>query len=179
MTTTDSHLETASSDANRHQPAQSCSAQLSLQQMIAGTDFQHAGERMHSLIADLYPICRSITGEGFRETLRKIRSVIPLEIREVPTGTQVFDWTIPKEWNIRDAWVKSPTGEKIIDFRMSNLHVVNYSVPVHRRLSLAELRAHLHTLPDRPDWTPYRTSYYKETWGFCLPHNQLLATARR
>ena len=136
MTAADSHVETAGGDTNRNQPAQSSSAQLSLQQMIAGIDFQQAGERMHSLIADLYPICRSITGEGFRETLRKIRNAIPLEIREVPTGTQVFDWTIPREWNIRDAWVKSPTGEKIIDFSRSNLHVVNYSVPVHRRLSL-------------------------------------------
>ena len=128
---------------------------------------------MHSLITDLYPICRSITGEGFRRTLRRLREHIPLDIHEVPTGTQVFDWTVPKEWNIRDAWIKSPTGEKVVDFRRSNLHVVNYSVPIHRRMPLTELRGHLHTLPDQPDWIPYRTSYYKETWGFCLRASEL------
>jgi aminopeptidase-like protein len=128
---------------------------------------------MHGLIAELYPLCRSITGDGFRETLRRVRAHVPLEVREVPTGTRVFDWTVPREWNIRDAWVKDPRGEKVIDFHKSNLHVVNYSVPVRRRVTLAELREHLHTLPDRPDWIPYRTSYYQETWGFCLAHRQL------
>ena len=128
---------------------------------------------MIQLIADLYPICRSITGDGFRQTLRRLQAQIPLEIHEVPTGTQVFDWTVPKEWNIRDAWVKNSAGEKVIDFRRSNLHVVNYSVPVHAQDAAAELRKHLHTLPDRPDWIPYRTSYYKENWGFCLAANEL------
>src|SRR5262249_21572308 len=108
-----------------------------------------------------------------RQSLQSLREQIPLEVHEVPTGTQVFDWTIPKEWNIRDAWVKNARGEKVIDFARSNLHVVNYSVPLRRKMPLAELREHLHTLPDRPDWIPYRTSYYKETWGFCLAHNQL------
>jgi len=131
------------------------------------------GDEIYSLIRDLYPICRSITGEGFRDTLARIRNEIPLDVHEVPSGTQVFDWTVPKEWNIRDAYVKNTRGERIIDFRRHNLHIVNYSVPVHRKMSLAELRTHLHTLPDQPDWIPYRTSYYKEDWGFCLSHNQL------
>lgn len=132
-----------------------------------------AGDRMYRLIADLYPICRSITGDGFRQTLRRLSEQIPLEIHEVPTGTQVFDWTVPREWNVRHAWIKNPAGEKVIDFRRSNLHLVNYSVPVHRKMPLAELREHLHTLSGRPDWIPYRTSYYKESWGFCLAANEL------
>jgi aminopeptidase-like protein len=131
------------------------------------------GDEIYSLIRELYPICRSITGEGFRETLRRIRKAISLDVHEIPSGTQVFDWTVPKEWNIRDAYVKNSRGERIIDFKRHNLHVVNYSVPVQRKMSLAELRTHLHTLPDQPDWIPYRTSYYKEDWGFCLSHNQL------
>ena len=126
------------------------------------------GQAMYRLISELYPICRSITGEGLRQTLRQLQAQIPLEIREVPTGTQVFDWTVPKEWNIRDAYVKNSRGERVIDFQESNLHVVNYSVPVNRRMPLAELREHLFTLPAHPDWIPYRTSYYKESWGFCL-----------
>jgi aminopeptidase-like protein len=131
------------------------------------------GDEIYSLIRELYPICRSITGEGFRQTLCRVRKEIPLEVHEVPSGTQVFDWVVPKEWNIRDAYVKNSRGERIIDFKRHNLHVVNYSVPVRRKMSLTELRAHLHTLADQPDWIPYRTSYYKESWGFCLSHNQL------
>lgn len=126
---------------------------------------------------ELYPICRSITGNGFRETLLRLRKEIPLEVHEVPTGTPVFDWTVPKEWNIRDAYVKNSLGERVIDFRKHNLHILNYSIPVHRTMTLEELRPHLHTLPDQPDWIPYRTSYYKENWGFCLPHRQLEAMA--
>jgi len=133
------------------------------------------GDEIYSLIRDLYPICRSITGEGFRETLARIRNEIPLDVHEIPSGTQVFDWVVPKEWNIRDAYVKNSRGERIIDFRKHNLHVVNYSVPVCRKMSLAELRPHLHTLADQPDWIPYRTSYYKQNWGFCLSHHQLQA----
>jgi len=131
-----------------------------------------AGEEMYRLIEELYPICRSITGDGLRATLRRIQQEIPIAIREVPTGTPVFDWTVPREWNIRDAYVKNSAGERVVDFRRSNLHVVNYSIPVRRRMPLAELREHLHALPDRPDWIPYRTSYYKETWGFCLSQRQ-------
>jgi aminopeptidase-like protein len=131
------------------------------------------GLELYRFIADLYPICRSITGEGLRETLRAIGRIVPLPLREVPTGTQVFDWTVPKEWNIRDAYVKNSRGERVIDFQSSNLHVVNYSVPVRLKMQLKELKTHLFTLADRPDWIPYRTSYYKEDWGFCLSHRQL------
>ena len=128
---------------------------------------------MYGLIEELFPICRSITGDGLRATLRRIQQEIPIEIREVPTGTPVFDWTVPREWNIRDAYIKNAAGERVVDFRRSNLHVINYSVPIRGRMSLAELREHLHTLPDRAEWIPYRTSYYKETWGFCLSQRQL------
>ncbi len=132
------------------------------------------GSEMHALIAELYPICRSITGNGLRETLKRLQQFVPLTMHEVPSGTRVFDWTVPPEWNIRDAYVKNSRGERIIDFRRSNLHVVNYSVPVRQKMRLAELTTHLFTLPDHPDWIPYRTSYYKRNWGFCLTHKQLL-----
>ncbi|MGH7380666.1 MAG: DUF4910 domain-containing protein [Candidatus Methylomirabilales bacterium] len=130
------------------------------------------GREIHDLISDLYPICRSITGDGLRQTLRILQGQIPLQIHEVPTGTRVFDWTVPKEWNIRDAYIKNSKGEKIIDFRNSNLHVVGYSIPIAARMPLHKLKEHLFTLPDRPDWIPYRTSYYNESWGFCLRHSQ-------
>lgn len=129
---------------------------------------------MHRFIAELYPICRSITGDGVRETLRRIQQRIPLAIHEVPTGTQVFDWTVPGEWNIRDAYIRDAHGERVVDIQQSNLHVVSYSAPVRRRVPLAELREHLYTIPDHPEWIPYRTAYYAETWGFCLRHSQLL-----
>ena len=134
---------------------------------------QSTGESMYSLVRELYPICRSITGDGVRETLKRVGAHIALKVHEVPTGTQVFDWTVPKEWNIRDAYVKDPSGAKIIDFKKSNLHVLNYSSPFRGKMSLAELRPHLYTLPDQPDWVPYKTSYYQERWGFCLSHRQL------
>ncbi|MBD2078558.1 DUF4910 domain-containing protein [Leptolyngbya sp. FACHB-17] len=137
-------------------------------------DSQAIGEDLHRFAAELYPICRSITGDGFRETLRQIERFIPLKRFEIPTGTQVFDWTVPREWNIRDAYVKNSRGDRVIDFQQCNLHVVNYSIPVHQTMSLEELKPHLFSLPDRPDWIPYRTSYYKDTWGFCLTHKQLL-----
>lgn len=131
------------------------------------------GNQMHSLIRRLYPICRSITGNGVRETLAILREQIPLEVHEVPTGTQVFDWSVPREWNIRDAWIKNTAGDRLVDFQKLNLHVVSYSTPVRRRMKFAELRDHLFTVPDHADWVPYRTSYYKETWGFCLSANAL------
>lgn len=131
------------------------------------------GLEMHRFMAELYPICRSITGNGVRETLKLISKRIPLDVHEVPTGTQVFDWTVPKEWNIRDAYVKNAKGERVIDFQKSNLHVVGYSVPVKAKMKLADLKPHLHTLPEKPDWIPQRSSFYKEAWGFCLSHNQL------
>jgi aminopeptidase-like protein len=143
-------------------------------EMPEPADAAHAGGRMYAFIAGLFPICRSITGNGARETLMRIGERIPLTISEVPTGTPVLDWTVPREWNIRDAYVKDAAGERVIDFRRHNLHVMSYSAPVHARLSLNELRPHLHTLPDQPDLIPYRTSYYKDAWGFCLAHNDLL-----
>jgi aminopeptidase-like protein len=132
------------------------------------------GQEMYSLIAELYPICRSITGDGFRQTMQILQRYFPLEIHEVPSGTRVFDWVVPKEWNIQDAYVKNSKGERIIDFQKSNLHVLNYSVPIKKAVSLDELKEHLFTLPEHPDWIPYKTSYYRENWGFCLTHRQFL-----
>ncbi len=131
------------------------------------------GEQMHAFMARLYPICRSITGAGVRETLRLIQERIPIEVHQVPTGTKVFDWTVPKEWNIRDAWIKDSSGQRLVDFQKLNLHVVSYSSPVNARMRLAELQSHLHTDSDHPESVPYRTSYYKESWGFCLSASQL------
>ena len=132
------------------------------------------GKRMHDLIRELYPICRSITGNGVRETLNIIAKHIPCKSVEVPTGTKVFDWIVPKEWNISDAYIKNSKGKKIVDFKNSNLHVLGYSIPVQRTISLKELKKHLFTIPENPHWIPYRTSYYNENWGFCLSHNQYL-----
>lgn len=136
-------------------------------------DLTTAGQEMHRLMADLYPICRSITGEGFRQTLKIIGDLIPLEVTEVPSRTEVFDWNVPREWNIRDAYIKDPGGKKNVDFQKSNLHVMSYSIPVNRKMSLEELKPHLYSLPEHPDWIPYRTSYYAENWGFCLADRQL------
>ncbi len=133
------------------------------------------GEELHRFALELYPICRSITGQGLRRTLAMIKDRIPLQTTEVPTGTPVFDWTVPKEWNIRDAFIKNASGRRVVDFQKCNLHVLNYSAPVRATIPLAELRPHLFTIPEKPDWIPYRTSYYKEDWGFCLSHNQMLA----
>jgi len=143
-----------------------------LKQRIESMDFAEAGSRMYQFVSELYPICRSITGNGVRDTLNKIRAVIPLEINEVPSGTRVFDWEIPQEWNIEDAWVKNSKGDKIIDFKKSNLHVLNYSVPIRKKVTLDELKKHLYSIPDHPDWIPYRTSYYQKNWGFCISHKQ-------
>jgi aminopeptidase-like protein len=127
---------------------------------------------MRGLIAELYPICRSITGDGYRQTMQRIQQIVPLTIHEVPSGTEVFDWTVPKEWNIREAYVIAPNGERVIDFQQHNLHILHYSLPVRCTLPLSELKTHLFSLPDHPDWIPYRTSYYKENWGFCLSQKQ-------
>jgi aminopeptidase-like protein len=135
------------------------------------------GQEMHQWMARLYPICRSITGNGLRESLRIIGELIPLEFHEVPSGTPVFDWIIPKEWNITDAYIKNSDGERVVDFRVSNLHVVSYSIPVKKTMSLEELKPHLHSIPEYPDRIPYRTSYYKEDWGFCLADNTLRSLA--
>jgi aminopeptidase-like protein len=131
------------------------------------------GQELHALATALFPICRSITGDGIRRTLAMIGERIPLQTFEVPTGTPVFDWIVPKEWNIRDAYIKNPDGKRIVDFHRNNLHVLNYSTPVHTKLPLHELKRHLFTLPDRPRCIPYRTSYYEENWGFCLSHEQM------
>ena len=132
-----------------------------------------AGSRLHAFAERAFPICRSITGDGFRRTLDLIRERVPLEVHEVPSGTAVLDWTVPPEWNIREAWIADSSGRRVVDFARSNLHVVGYSVPVRARMSLAELRPHLHSLPDRPSLIPYRTSYYEPGWGFCLAHEVL------
>lgn len=131
------------------------------------------GHAIYAFAAEIFSICRSITGDGVRETLGKIRRVLPLDVHEVPTGTPVLDWVIPREWNIRDAYIKNTGGEKVVDFKKSNLHIMSYSVPVRMNMSLAELKKHLYSLPDQPDVVPYRTSYYSENWGFCLAHRQL------
>ena len=130
---------------------------------------------MFDLVTELYPLCRSITGDGVRKTLEILRKRVALDVHEVPTGTSVFDWTVPKEWNVRDAYVAAADGRRVIDFKRSNLHVLGYSVPVRERMSLARLREHLFSRPDLPDAIPYRTSYYRETWGFCLSDRQLRA----
>ncbi len=121
----------------------------------------------------MFPICRSITGDGLRETLQLVGREVPLEMVETPTGTQVLDWTVPKEWNIRGAWIEGPDGQRVVDFADSNLHVVNYSIPIDRVVSLEELREHVFTHPENPDLVPYRTSYYVERWGFCMSRKGL------
>ncbi|MEU8534876.1 DUF4910 domain-containing protein [Streptomyces parvulus] len=131
------------------------------------------GERMHALVERLYPLCRSITGDGVRDTLAIVDEYVPLRVHEVPTGTRVLDWTVPQEWNVRDAYIADADGRRVVDFAASNLHVLGYSVPVSATMTLAELRPHLHTLPDRPAWVPYRTSYYERDWGFCLAQDTL------
>jgi aminopeptidase-like protein len=130
---------------------------------------------LHRFAADLYPICRSITGNGIRQTLGLIQGKIQLQLSEVPTGTPVFDWAVPREWNIRDAYIKGSDGKRVVDFQQHSLHVLNYSTPVHATMPLSQLKPHLFTLPGHPDWIPYRTSYYQENWGFCISHNQMLA----
>lgn len=129
-----------------------------------------AGADMHALARRLFPICRSLTGAGNRETLAVLRETLPLDIVEVPSGTPVLDWTVPPEWTVREAWIRDPAGRVVVDFRNHNLHLVGYCAPVRRKLPLAELQKHLHSLPAQPDLIPYRTSYYNATWGFCLPH---------
>lgn len=138
-------------------------------------DLDAAGRQMHGLMTELYPLCRSITGQGVRETLARIAKHVDLQVHEVPTGTPVLDWTVPREWNIRGASVRDPSGRTVVDFADSNLHVVGYSTPVRASMALAELREHLFTLPERPDWIPYRTAYWAETWGFCMRHRDVEA----
>jgi aminopeptidase-like protein len=152
---------------------------MSILKQFDQQDLAQIGRDLHGFASELYPICRSITGDGIRQTLGLIQKQIPLQICEVPSGNAVFDWTVPKEWNIRDAYIRIPGGDRVIDFQKNNLHVVNYSIPVHATLPLAELKKHLFSIPEHPDWIPYRTAYYKEDWGFCLSHNQLMALDER
>lgn len=134
---------------------------------------KNLGNELFEIISDLYPFCRSITGNGLRATLSYLQRIVPLTLHEVPSGAQVLDWVVPNEWNIQDAYIKDSRGVRIVDFQKSNLHVLNYSVPVRQTMRLETLKPHLFTLPEHPDWVPYRTSYYTENWGFCLTHNQL------
>jgi aminopeptidase-like protein len=120
------------------------------------------------LMTDLYPICRSITGDGVRRTLNRIAAEIPLDVTEVPSGTPVFDWEVPREWNVREAWIEDANGRRVVDLAEHTLHLMSYSVPVDATMTLEDLDTHLHSIPEHPDWIPYRTSYYREDWGFCL-----------
>jgi aminopeptidase-like protein len=129
--------------------------------------------RAMDLVREILPICRSITGNGVRQTLDLLGRVVPLERFEVASGTEVFDWEVPQEWNVREAYLLGPDGTRLVDFKTHNLHLLNYSVPVRAKMPLAELRPHLYSLPDHPDWIPYRTSYWREHWGFCLTQRQL------
>jgi aminopeptidase-like protein len=131
------------------------------------------GETMHALVRELFPLTRSITGRGLRDTVHRLSSIVPLEVTEVPTGRPVFDWTVPDEWTIEEAFIEHESGRRFADLAQSNLHVVGYSTPVDTTMTLAELRPHLHSLPDHPDWIPYRTSFYEPSWGFCLADREL------
>jgi aminopeptidase-like protein len=149
-------------------PPEPRDAAEAIRRRIEALDVPAVGARMHGLVRELYPICRSITGDGVRRSLRVLQGLAPLELHEVPTGTAVFDWEVPKEWNLRRATLRGPDGEIVADSDRLNLHVLNYSVPHRARVGLDELQRHLHSLPDQPALVPYRTSYYREDWGFCI-----------
>ncbi len=134
---------------------------------------QSLEQEVSAYLSSLYPICRSITGDGVRQTLQLLAEIVPLSVRDVPSGTEVLGWKIPQEWRVREAWVKDPMGKKVIDFAAHNLHLVSYSSPVHQRMSLEQLKPHLHSLPAQPALIPYRTTYYREDWGFCLTQQAL------
>jgi aminopeptidase-like protein len=141
--------------------------------LAPSTEADTIGADIYALAAEIFPICRSITGAGVRRTLDVLAQHVPIQRHELPTGTPVLDWTIPKEWSIVDAYIKNSRGERVVDFQRSNLHVVNYSSSVRQRMRIAELKRNVFTLPDQPDLIPYRTSFYKEEWGFCMTHRQL------
>jgi aminopeptidase-like protein len=142
---------------------------------VIGPETTDRGVAAYELARRLFPLCRSLTGSGVRATFDLIEEQIPIRRTEIPSGTRLFDWIVPDEWNIRDAYIATPDGTRVVDFRRSPLHVVSYSEPVRTRLPLQQLRERLHTLPEQPDLVPYRTSYYERTWGFCLSHRQLLS----
>ncbi|MBB2969595.1 aminopeptidase-like protein [Mesorhizobium sp. RMAD-H1] len=151
-----------------------------MNKQVGGAMFENAGDdeigkEIHAIARRLYPICRSITGDGVRETLAILAEHIALERHEVATGTPLFDWTAPQEWIIRDAYIADASGRRVVDFRKHNLHVLNYSRPIRARMAFAELKRHIHTIPEQPELIPYRTSYYAENWGFCMTHNAFLA----
>jgi len=145
--------------------------------LTAALDSPSIGQDIYALAAEIYPICRSITGQGVRDTLTILQKHAPIVQHEALSGTKVLDWTVPKEWVIRDAYIKNAAGERVVDFRKHNLHVLNYSAPIHAKLALAELKKNIFTLPEQPDLIPYRTSYYAESWGFCMSQNALDALA--
>jgi aminopeptidase-like protein len=161
---------TGTSPAPDERPA--AGAAESIRRLIDALDPPTVGAEMHAVIRDLYPICRSITGDGLRRSLRILQGIAPLTLREVRSGTPAFDWVVPREWNLRAARLVGPDGEVIADAEKLNLHVLNYSIPFRGKVSLEELEKHLHSLPEQPSVVPYRTSYYREDWGFCLSHRQ-------
>jgi len=138
-----------------------------------------AGHEMHALISRLFPICRSMTGPGVRETLQILQEYVPLEVHEVPSGTPAFDWTVPREWDIRDAYIKDESGHRIVDFQESNLHVVSGSSPIHQTLPWSELKEHVYSLPEHPTWIPYRTCFHRQDWGFCVSHQQFVELEKK
>jgi len=142
-----------------------------LRSALEALDAGALGAELHALVQELYPICRSITGDGLRESLRILQRLAPLSLHEVKSGTPVFDWVVPREWSFRSARLVGPSGEVVADAARLNLHLLNYSIPFHGTVSLEELEQHLHSLPDAPSRVPYRTSYYREAWGFCLSHD--------
>ncbi|MBX9451853.1 MAG: DUF4910 domain-containing protein [Mesorhizobium sp.] len=142
---------------------------------MTGVGETDVGQAMYELASSLFPICRSLTGQGVRDTLDVLAQTVELQRHVVATGTPLFDWVVPPEWTIRDAFIKAPDGRRVLDFAASNLHVVGYSMPIRRLIDLAELKRHVFTLPDQPDLIPYRTSYYGRTWGFCMSHTKLMS----
>ena len=141
--------------------------------MLHSISWEQLTDEADHLLRRLFPICRSLTGNGVRQTLSILQETANFELKTIPSGTLCYDWQVPKEWNIQQAYIENSSGKKIIDFKDNNLHVVSYSIPVDKKMRFSELEAHLHTLPELPDAIPYRTSYYNRDWGFCLTHNQL------
>jgi len=140
--------------------------------LIDDFDVRAAGAAVHELAAELFPLPRSLTGDGVRETLRLVAEQVPLELTEVATGTPIFDWAVPREWNVRGAWIADSNGRRIVDFDASNLHLLGYSAPIRKTMSGAELQEHLHSLPGEPERIPYRTAYWADAWGFCVTERQ-------